>query len=86
MPTTDAMGAPSEEIAQHARAGERVLEVQFVDLAHQCEVGVADRGPKRSKRSHETGSPASPDGRPAKDALYRLSLCARPVDTSERVF
>jgi hypothetical protein len=35
------MAAPSEKIAQRLGAGERVLEVQLVDLAHQREVGIS---------------------------------------------
>jgi hypothetical protein len=35
VPPANAMPAPFEKIAQHTRAGERVLEVQFIDLTHE---------------------------------------------------
>ena len=44
-PTSAAdLEAPAgEEVAQHAAAGKRVLQVQLVDAPHQLQVGIADR-------------------------------------------
>jgi len=37
------MPPPEQQIAQHPGAGERMLQVQLVDAAHQRQVGGADR-------------------------------------------
>ncbi len=42
VPATGAIATQSEQVAQHPCAGERVIGVQAIDLAHQLEVGLGD--------------------------------------------
>jgi hypothetical protein len=39
----DVNALKAQLIAQHARTHEGVLQVELVDLEHQCQIGLADR-------------------------------------------
>ena len=47
MKTTDDYDFAGEEIAQHSASGEGILQVQFVDPAHQSEICDGDRAWQR---------------------------------------
>ena len=43
VPAADLHGLAGQQIAQHARAGKRPLQMKLVEAAHQRQIGLTDR-------------------------------------------
>jgi hypothetical protein len=85
VPAADLDALQAQEVAQHAAAGERVLQVQLVDAAHQRQLGLADR---LGVVVHRAAADAQQFGLPLdrQFGFGRSSLCAQQSRLGERAF
>ena len=80
------MAFPPEHVAQHPAAGKGILQVQFVDPAHQRQI--CRRGRRRRVVRRRAGQPEGVRiaGQPAGRGCGRSSSCAQQARLGERLF
>lgn len=84
MLTSPGMALAPEQVAQHAAAGKRALEVALVDAAHQPQIGLTHGLRQVINGALARPPPAQPAVPPAVGVPRRSSACAWQPRLAER--